>query len=129
MLGFLYESSGNVSPTGEPFDGLKGTESNLDDAGRQVQVFKIDPQMHAYLMPGGIRVRVFQHELSAVLHRQPGSGQAPTNDGFVVNFKAAIASDFAKGFPDTLPGTVPMEIMGMLRIIASLPLRSTTSIR
>jgi hypothetical protein len=53
MLGFLYESSGNVSPTGEPFDGLKGTESNLDDAGRQVQVFKIDPQVHTYLMPRG----------------------------------------------------------------------------
>jgi hypothetical protein len=41
--------------------------------------------------------QLFQHELSAVLTDNPAPGQAPTNDGFVVNFKAAIASDFAMG--------------------------------
>jgi len=30
-----------------------------------------------------------------------------------MNFKAAIASDQAKGFKDSLPGTDPTEIMGM----------------
>jgi phospholipase C len=33
MLGFLYESSGNKSRTGQPFEGLVGTESNPDDTG------------------------------------------------------------------------------------------------
>src|SRR5205809_773020 len=33
--------------------------------------------------------------------------------GFVIDFKAAIASDLAKGFKDTLTGTQASEIMGM----------------
>jgi hypothetical protein len=28
MLGFLYSYSGNVSPSGQPFDGLTGSEAN-----------------------------------------------------------------------------------------------------
>ena len=43
----------------------------------------------------------------------PAPGAVPTNQGFVINFKAAIQSDLAKGFKDTLPGTDPSEIMGM----------------
>ena len=53
MLGFLYAESGNVSSAGHPFDGLTGQESNPDDLGHQVQVYKIqanDP--NPYLMPG-----------------------------------------------------------------------------
>ncbi|HEY2912784.1 MAG TPA: phosphoesterase, partial [Candidatus Angelobacter sp.] len=42
MLGFLYQNSGNKSPSGEPFEGLTGNESNPDDMGRQIKVFKID---------------------------------------------------------------------------------------
>ena len=33
MLGFLYSSQGNVSPTGQPFEGLTGKESNSDASG------------------------------------------------------------------------------------------------
>jgi phospholipase C len=40
MLGFLYSDSGNVSPTGQPFEGLTGTESNLDSTGKPVTVFR-----------------------------------------------------------------------------------------
>jgi phospholipase C len=29
MLGFLSESSGNMSPTGQPFEGLSGTNAAL----------------------------------------------------------------------------------------------------
>jgi hypothetical protein len=43
----------------------------------------------------------------------PAPGAVPTNRGFVVNFKAAIQSDLAKGFKDTLKGTDPSEIMAM----------------
>ena len=43
----------------------------------------------------------------------PEPGKTPTNDGFVINFKAAVASDLARHFQDTLPDTDPSEIMGM----------------
>ena len=34
MLGFLYTGTGNVSPTGQPFEGLTGSESNPGASGR-----------------------------------------------------------------------------------------------
>ena len=53
MLGFLYSAEGNVSPTGQPFEGLSGTESNPDASGQPVTVFKIEPTTpNAYFMPG-----------------------------------------------------------------------------
>ena len=53
MLGFLYANNGNRSPSGQPFDGLTGNESNPDRAGRSVPVFKIDDDHpHPYFMPG-----------------------------------------------------------------------------
>jgi phospholipase C len=36
MLGFLYADSGNVAPTGQAFEGLKGAESNPDGKGGTV---------------------------------------------------------------------------------------------
>jgi phospholipase C len=41
MPGFLYPSS--TSPSGQPFDGLTGTESNLGSDGKPVTVFTIEP--------------------------------------------------------------------------------------
>jgi phospholipase C len=53
MLGFLYEGSGNKSPRNQPFEGLTGNESNPDDTGKEIKVYKIDPTApHPYLMPG-----------------------------------------------------------------------------
>jgi phospholipase C len=43
----------------------------------------------------------------------PPAGAVPSNSGFVVNFKAAVASDLAKSYQDTIPGTQPSQIMGM----------------
>jgi phospholipase C len=63
MLGFLYP--GNVSPSGQPFDGLAGTESNLGSNGQPVTVFRIEPTTpNAYYMPGA----------------DPGEGYMATND-------------------------------------------------
>ena len=51
MLGFLYP--GNVSPSGQPFEGLTGTESNPGSNGQPVTVFRIEPTTpSAYYMPG-----------------------------------------------------------------------------
>jgi phospholipase C len=64
MLGFLYAGSGNVSPAGDPFEGLTGTESNADASGNPVTVFQITPSTPgAYFMPGA----------------DPGEGYANTN--------------------------------------------------
>ena len=64
MLGFLYSGSGNVSPAGQPFEGLTGSESNTDASGNTVTVYQIDPTTAgAYFMPGA----------------DPGEGYANTN--------------------------------------------------
>jgi phospholipase C len=115
MLGFLYESSGNRSPQGQPFDGLTGNEFNPDDMGRQIKIFKIDhSRPHPYLMPGADPGEGF-HNTNYQLFQtdDPQPDAVPSNMGFVINFKAAIASDLAKHFQDTLPETDPSEIMGM----------------
>src|ERR1700728_3668183 len=53
MLGFLYAANGNVSPTGAPFDGLTGNESNPDSSGNSVPVKQIkESDENAYYMPG-----------------------------------------------------------------------------
>src|SRR5690348_5403279 len=53
MLGWLYTDQGNVSPSGQPFEGLSGTESNPDGSGGKVTVFRIDDTApNAYFMPG-----------------------------------------------------------------------------
>ncbi len=53
MLGYLYRDAGNVSPAGQPFDGLTGRESNPDSSGAAVPVSQITPATpNAYFMPG-----------------------------------------------------------------------------
>jgi phospholipase C len=115
MLGNLYTASGNVSPAGQPFDGLTGDEWNPDDTGRRVGVYAIQASDQTpYLMPGADPGEGFlntNYQLFAT--DDPAAGATPANMGFVVNFKSAIASDLAKGYSDTLPGTQPSQIMGM----------------
>lgn len=114
MLGFLYAEQNNLSPAGQEFDGLTGNESCPDPSGREVKVFRIESSSpHAYLMPGGDPGEGFYNtntQLFGTAH--PAASARPSNKGFVTNFKTAIASDLAKHFADTLPGTVPSEIMG-----------------
>ena len=115
MLGFLYTSTGNRSASGDAFEGLTGTESNPDDTGKEITVYPIDDTSpHPYLMPGADPGEGFYNTNFQLFSTDdPAAGAVPTNRGFVINFKAAIASDEAKNFKDTLPGTDPSEIMGM----------------
>ena len=53
MLGYLYSAQGNVSPSGQPFEGLTGSESCPDGKGGTVNVYPIAPSTpNAYFMPG-----------------------------------------------------------------------------
>jgi phospholipase C len=115
MLGYLYESSGNKSPAGHDFDGLTGDEWNPDDQGKQVKVYPIDPDdPHCYFMPGGDPGEGFQATNYQLFSTDdPAPKAPPTNKGFVINFKAAIASDLAKHYKDTIAGTQASQIMGM----------------
>jgi phospholipase C len=115
MLGFLYEDTGNFAPTGQPFEGLTGNETNPDDVGREIRVYRIDENAkHPYLMPGADPGEGFHNTNYQLFSTDdPAPGAIPTNKGFVINFKAAIASDMANHYKDTLPGTDPTEIMGM----------------
>jgi phospholipase C len=77
MLGFRYP--GNKTPTGQPFEGSTGTESNPDATGTAVGVFRIEPNTpNAYFMPGadpgegGQPPRTAQHR-----HADPGVVDRP----------------------------------------------------
>jgi phospholipase C len=115
MLGFLYSDNGNESAAGHDYDGLTGDEWNPDDLGRQIKVYKIKPtDPHPYLMPGADPSEGFQNTSYQLFSDDdPAAGAVPDNKGFVLNFKSAIASDLAKHYKDTLPGTEASQIMGM----------------
>jgi len=113
MLGFLYADKNG--PRDQPFEGLTGGESNPDDAGHAVPVFKITHDSpHPYLMPGADPGEGFHNtNLQLFGDFDVPEGSKATNQGFVVNFKAAIAYDQSKGFKDSLPDTRPSDVMGM----------------
>jgi phospholipase C len=115
MLGFLYADNGNKSPSGQPFDGLTGEESNPDRAGRKVPVFRIGSRHpHPYFMPGADPGEGYHNtNIQLFATENPPDGMAATNSGFVINFENAIAFDQSKHFKDTLPSTQPSDIMGM----------------
>lgn len=114
MLGFLY-APGNKSPSGQDYAGLSGEETNPDEAGRPVKVYKITPDAaHAYLMPGADPGEGFYNTNYQLFSTDdPHPGQVPTNDGFVVNFHAAINYDLSHHYGDTLPNTLSSQVMGM----------------
>ena len=86
MLGLLYSASGNVSPTGQPFEGLTGKESNPGTNGKAVPVFTIAPSdANAYFMPGadpGEGYKATNDQLWGS-DTAPASGTAATMQGFV----------------------------------------------
>lgn len=126
MLGFLYADQGNKSPTGQPFEGLTGTESNPISPGKNVSVFKLQASdQNAYYMPGSDPGEGY----SATNSQLFGNTKAPTppvatNQGFVSDYVYTLGWESKKtGW--ILPGTVPQNIMGiftpeMLPILSTL---------
>jgi phospholipase C len=114
MLGFLYAAQGNVSPQGQPFEGLTGSESNPDSSGKAVKAFPIAAGTAlTYFMPGadpGEGYSATNAQLYGSEH--PGSAVA-TNAGFVTNFAATLAWESRTPGWTPLAGTQATDIMGM----------------
>jgi len=126
MLGLLYSASGNVSPTGQPFEGLTGTESNPGTDGSVVPVFTIDAtDPNAYFMPGADPGEGY----TATNDQLFGTTKAPsppvaTNNGFITNFSYTLGWESTEGW-SILLGTTANNIMGvfpstMLPILSGL---------
>lgn len=115
LLGLLYADSGNVSPTGQPFEGLTGGETNPDGSGRPVSVFRIGPSTHnTYFMPGADPGEGFlATNLQLFGTSTPAPGAVATNQGFVTNFAATLAWEAQKPGWAPLPGTAANDIMGI----------------
>ena len=114
MLGFLYP--GNVSPSGQPFDGLTGTESNPGSSGQPVTVFKIEPATpSAYFMPGadpGEGYMATNDQLYGSNNGPASSAQAATCQGYVANYAYTLGWQSKESSWPIVPGTVEGDIVG-----------------
>ena len=114
MLGYLYSGSGNVSPSGQPFEGLTGTESCPDGKGGQVAVYPITPATpSAYFMPGadpGEGYKATNSQLWGSV-TAPASGTPATMQGFVKDFAYTIGWETTDKWT-IVPGTTASWIMG-----------------
>jgi phospholipase C len=114
MLGFLYTSAGNVSPSGQPYEGLTGKETNPDANGNPVTVSQITPSTpNAYFMPGadpGEGYTATNDQLWGS-DTAPASGTAPALDGFIKDFAYTLGWEQTDGW-SILPGTTADDIMG-----------------
>jgi phospholipase C len=127
MLGFLYASSGNQSPLGQPFEGLAGNESNPDGKGGAVKVFQIKPtDPHPYFMPGADPGEGYLNTNWQLFgtEQAPNPVTVPANQGFVTNFASTLAWE-SKQPGRVVAGTTPGQIMGvyppsMLPILSGL---------
>jgi phospholipase C len=115
MLGFLYPD--NVSPSGQPFDGLTGTESNPGSNGQPVTVFRIEPTTaSAYYMPGadpGEGYMATNDQLYGSKNGPASAGEAATGQGFVKNYAYTLGWESKEsGSWPIVAGTVEGDIMG-----------------
>ena len=115
MLGFLYASQKNVSPAGQPFEGLTGTESNPDSQGNAVKVYQIQPTaQYAYFQPGANPGEGYLNTNSELFGKtaEPKPIVPATNRGFVTNFAYTLSWE-SKEANAVVPGTTANNIMGM----------------
>jgi phospholipase C len=115
MLGFLYTDNGNVSPTGQPYEGLNGTESNPASVGSPVTVYRIEPATsNAYFMPGanpGEGYMATDAQIFGGAEGLPRPGAVAASNGFVTDFAYTLGWQAQQGRP-ILPGTTASDIMG-----------------
>lgn len=113
MLGYLYSDSGNVSPAGDPFEGLTGSESCPGSNGQPVTVYQITPQTtDAYFMPGADPAEGYAaYTTQCFGSAAPAPGTVAAMNGFVTSFAQAIPQNQSQGWY-VFPGTAESWIMG-----------------
>ncbi|HWG02074.1 MAG TPA: alkaline phosphatase family protein [Trebonia sp.] len=115
MLGYLYTGAGNVSPAGQPYEGLTGKETNQDSSGKPVPVFQITPSTpNAYFMPGadpGEGYKATNDQLWGSDNGPSSAGQPATSQGFVADFAYTIGWETSEKW-SIVPGTTSSDIMG-----------------
>jgi phospholipase C len=114
MLGYLYADSGNVSPGGQPFEGLTGQETNPDASGTPVSVYPITPATpSAYFMPGADPGEGYQATNDQLWgsNTAPAAGTAATMNGFIKDFAYTIKWETSEKW-SIVAGTTPNWIMG-----------------
>jgi phospholipase C len=124
MLGYLYP--GNVSPSGQPFDGLAGTESNPGSNGQPVTVFGIEPTTpSAYFMPGADPGEGYMATNSQLYGSTatPASGLPAPGQGFVKDYAYTLNWQSKESGWPIVSGTVEGDIMGCFTP-AALPVLS-----
>ena len=126
MLGYLYAAQGNVSPSGQPFEGLTGSESCPDGRGGTVGVYQITPSTpNAYFMPGsdpGEGYKATNDQLYGSI-TAPAAGTPAPMTGFVTDYSYTLGWQAKDPSYTVLPGTVPSMIMGCFTP-AALPVLS-----
>ncbi|WP_433177363.1 alkaline phosphatase family protein [Actinoallomurus sp. CA-150999] len=114
MLGWLYTDQGNVSASGQMFEGLTGTESNPNGNQGKVTVSRIDGTAPgAYFMPGADPDEGYAATNKQLFGTPTPATPAPaaTNDGFVTDYANTLALRHRQGRP-VYPGTTAADIMG-----------------
>lgn len=115
MLGYLYADSSNKSPSGQPFEGLTGSESNPDSNGQPVSVYKIEPSTpNAYFKPGADPGEGYMATNSQLFGSTtaPAGTAPPAMQGFVTDFAYTLGWQAGKKGWYIVPGTVAGDIMG-----------------
>jgi len=113
MLGFLYP--GKQTPSGQPFEGLTGTEANPDSSGHPVTVFQIGPATpNAYLMPGAVPGEGYMATNDQLYGTDsaPADGTVATGQGFINNFGYTIGWESKRKGWSIVPGTTEHDLMG-----------------
>ena len=113
MLGYLYP--GNLTPSGQPFEGLAGTESNPDSNGQPVTVFPIEATTpNAYLMPGADPGEGYMATNSQLYgsNTAPAAGTAAPCQGYVTDYSYTLGWETKEGGWDIVTGTTENDIMG-----------------
>jgi phospholipase C len=113
MLGYLYADSGNVSPAGDPFEGLTGQESCPGSGGQPVAVYQVTPDTtDAYFLPGADPAEGYKATNSQCYGSEdaPAAGAVAPMTGFVTSYAQAITQNQSDHWY-VFPGTAESWIM------------------
>ncbi|MEO9383353.1 alkaline phosphatase family protein [Chromobacterium phragmitis] len=113
MLGYLYADT--PPRDGQPFDGLSGSEYNMDANGNEAPVFRIRPDTpHAYYMPGadpGEGYKATNSQLFGSINAPSEPPQA-ANTGFAKDFAYTLGWESRERPDEIIPGAQANWIMG-----------------